>query len=82
MRLAIGDNLRDWKTLQHLHQAANVIRVRMSSDHQINALDAEVLKLGNYSSVRLSTINEHGFTIWCLNKGGISLAYINKIKLQ
>ena len=66
--------------MQHLHQAANMIRVRMSSDHQVNALDPNTLEILDNPGIRIPAVDQHRLPIRSLEKDGISLPNINEVK--
>jgi hypothetical protein len=77
--LTVRDNLGDREGLKDLHQAADMIGVWMGGDHQVDALDTEVIQVLNDAGIRIASVNEDGLVVRNLDENGITLGNVDEV---
>jgi len=82
VKLAIGGDPGDREGLQNLHQAADMVGVRMGGDHQVDALDAKFFEVWDDAGIRVAPVDENGLAGGGLDEDGVALADVDEADVE
>jgi hypothetical protein len=71
-----------WQRLHHLNQAANMVSMRMGSNHGVDVGNALLMQISQREAIVVTAVNQGGMAAGRLNQDAVSLMDIDKVNAQ